>query len=353
MTSKLKDKRNLLSPDSTTESPTYPRDILNVDCWSLIKKFRPPIPEPLLEKSFNGIKNYDLNKIYSTNPRYIPRLLEQCLPMTTSPTPTPSSKPTQRNLETPPSSELEEIVGKNLTALLKLLEREKNPRRFKETILHIIQLYFDGLVEGEKNPDPEIWAEQSEAFDALWAGTRTTVSAYYGLGHYIPFDRVREKILPYSATLIKHGSRKNSKKRHLADNEITVTTCGISVNRKIKGSIDAIMPVASGGFEPAALLASYLDIKEVLPVRYSLLSRQDQAVLTPTSAPKEYIKESIDEKRILIVEDLVCYGNTIKKILTWIKEFSPSSIQVAVASGTKDKGGLQIENNCQYLCKIK
>ena len=48
------------------------------------------------------------------------------------------------------------ITG-DLPKLLKLIEHEEHPGRFKEAILGIIQLYFDGLVSADAVNNLNVW----------------------------------------------------------------------------------------------------------------------------------------------------------------------------------------------------
>ena len=187
------------------------------------------------------------------------------------------------------------FVGVHLSGLLKEIESQRDPNNFKEALLSSIQLYFDGLVEGRSElPNPEVWAEQLETLNALLRATGTTVSAFYRKNSEIPFDEVREVIMPYDSRLIKHGSKSEYKERHLAGKEQQVGNYAANIADVLESEeVDLIMPVASGGFEPALLTADYLGLKHIFPIRYSRVSRNDNGVLVPAQAPRDYPQQQI------------------------------------------------------------
>jgi hypoxanthine phosphoribosyltransferase len=94
--------------------------------------------------------------------------------------------------------------------------------------------------------------------------------------------------------------------------------------------IDLIIPVASGGFEPAAIIAYYLGISKMFPVRFSVSSRKDKRVLVPSQAPRNYSAKNIADKTVLIVDDVVATGTTTQKLTDWIRKFDPAKIYFAI-----------------------
>ncbi len=224
---------------------------------------------------------------------------------------------------------------KDLPALIKKIEKQEDSHEFKETILRITQLYFDGLVDIYKpQSDQRTWPEQSKALDALLKGVRLTVSGFYRHDKAIPFVEIKKEILPHSLTFIKHGSNKDYKMKHLERCESELYLYAESIAQGLAGEkIDLIIPVASGGFEPAALAADYLNIEKMLPVRYSNLCKCDIDVLIPTQAPKGYSGEQIIGKRILIIDDIVSLGKTIELVSRWAIRYTPASIHFAVVRG--------------------
>jgi hypoxanthine phosphoribosyltransferase len=248
------------------------------------------------------------------------------------------------------------FVGAQLPELLKEIESQRDPRKFKEAVLEGIQLYFDGLVEGRNElPNPEVWAEQLEALNAMLNGVGMTVAAFYRQNQEIPFDEVREAIMPYDSKLIRHGSQNGCKNRHLAGSEHQVGSYAVNVVNALDGEdVDLVIPVASGGFEPAFLTADYLGVNQLFPIRYSRVSRTDSRVLVPTQAPADYPMQQISGNRILLVDDIVASGATASKLAQWVKNYDPAKVYFAVVQGGgKDLGnsGFHSHQSSQHLYK--
>jgi len=220
----------------------------------------------------------------------------------------------------------------NLPELLKKIECETEPKAFKEAVLRSTQLYFDGIIE-EKDRFLNIytWKRQSEALNALLRGMKTTVVSYYNNNKEIPLDEVREAILPYASWLVKYGSEWKCKSRHLEGRESHVRKYAAKIASALEGEkVDLIIPVASGGFEPAALAADCLGMDQLLPIRYSRVSKLDSRVLVPKQAPNNHARQNIQEKNILLVDDIVASGNTISRVIGWAARYSPAKIYFAV-----------------------
>jgi len=248
------------------------------------------------------------------------------------------------------------FVGAQLPELLKEIESQRDPRKFKEAVLRGIQLYFDGLVEGRSgHPNPEAWAEQLEALNAMLSGVGMTVAAFYRQNQEIPFDEVRETIMPYDSRLIRHGSQKGCKNRHLAGSEHQVGSYAVKVANALESEeVDLVIPVASGGFEPAVLTADYLGVNQLFPIRYSRVSRTDGGVLVPTQAPVDYSMQQISGNRILLVDDIVASGATASKLAQWVKNYDPAKVYFAVVQGGGRylcNSGFHSHQNSQHLYK--
>jgi len=74
------------------------------------------------------------------------------------------------NPSKPSRSSSELFVNGKLQGLLHEIEIQKDPRKFKEAVLRVIQLYFDGLVEDRSSMkllNQKVWSEQLEALNAI------------------------------------------------------------------------------------------------------------------------------------------------------------------------------------------
>lgn len=227
----------------------------------------------------------------------------------------------------------------SISDLLKKIESQRNPLEFKEALLGCIQLYFDGLVDRrEEIENPEVWTEQLEALSAILTGVGITVVAFYRQNREIPFNEVREVVMPYNSTLIRHGSKSKPKGRHLAGCELLVGNYATSVANALTGEeFDLVIPIASGGFEPAVLTANYLGVNQFFPVRYSTVSRKDTEVLFPAYVTPDYLTQKISGRRILLIDDIVCHGRTASKLLRWIEKYNPASVHFAFVQGQGER----------------
>lgn len=230
------------------------------------------------------------------------------------------------------------FAGFTLPNLLKHIETQKDPRRFKEAMLRAVQLYFDGLVEQSTfRRNPQIWQEQEEALKAILSGVQLTVAGFYRHGGEVPFSSVRELVMPYERAIVTHGSGKACKGRHLAGNESQVGSYAISVADALREEkVDLVIPVASGGFEPATLTADYLGVSQMFPIRFSRVSRSDGGVLLPSQSPKRYAQQQVEGRNILVVDDIVASGKTTEEIANWLRGLNPARVYFAVVQGGAD-----------------
>jgi len=237
-----------------------------------------------------------------------------------------------------------------LSRLLEEIEKQRNPKLFKEAILKSAQLYYDGLIE---NPAPSgVWISQLETLDAIIDCTRETVGSFYEDHKKIPFDKIYERIAPHKSRLIKYGSRHACKYRHLAAYGRQIVDFSKDLSNALKWEkIDLIIPIASGGFEPAAFMADSLEVDEIFPVRYSSVSRKDKEVLIPAQAPLNYSENRISGNRVLIVDDLIEKGTTANNVIDWTKKYNPAQIYFTSVTGRKDLNHLNLcqRKDSEYL----
>lgn len=80
---------------------------------------------------------------------------------------------------------------------------------------------------------------------------------------------------------------------------------------KMSQKPDLIVGIARGGLIPARLLAKYLDVKDVYALTFK--KQGSQRVL------RSEIKESLGGKQILLVEDILESGRSLKTALTYLE----------------------------------
>jgi hypothetical protein len=221
-----------------------------------------------------------------------------------------------------------ELQSLRMPGRLEFIEDQNNklfrsPKKFKGAVLNTIQLYFDGLIKRDTEIGPDTWNEQQEALNALLYATRLTVSGFYR--SRIDYKQVANTILLYKNQIITYGSENACKGRHLDGLEWKVESCVDSALDTLKDlGINLIIPIASGGFEPALLVADYFNV-DVFPVRYSSFSKSDNEVKTPRLMPANISREMIAGKNVLIVDDIVSRCRTSVAVAQWIANLSPSS----------------------------
>lgn len=152
------------------------------------------------------------------------------------------------------------------------------PELFKNNVLSALQLYFDGLVES-RDLRPEVIEERHNVLNAMIKATRLTVPGYYRKEKEIQYRRVQERIMPLESAILKYGSKNRAKHRHLFGCEYSISEYGKMVERDFSDKgVQLVIPIASGGFEPGMLVAECLNVKNILPVRYSHIHRRDPYV---------------------------------------------------------------------------
>lgn len=90
---------------------------------------------------------------------------------------------------------------------------------------------------------------------------------------------------------------------------------------------DAIIAISRGGLVPARIVSDALNIEEVYSVKASLWG------ITGRKYRDVHIAETylpIKRKKILIIDDVVDSGKTIKRVVKYIKKYDPSDIATGV-----------------------
>lgn len=228
---------------------------------------------------------------------------------------------------------------RNLEESLETIALTDSPHNLREATLGAIQLYFDGLIRDlGAGKDPAIWAEQSQTLQSMIDGLRIAIEEEHDRDEMKYFEKLRGKILPHREQILRDGSREVSKFRHLGGKIKKVNRLA-ELAREIlaQNKPDLIIPVASGGFEPAAEIANHLGVERIMPIRYSRVSRGDYGVRLPFDAPEKYAFEQISGKRVLIVEDIVASGYTAEFVVDWTNKHNPAEVHFAYVLGGSDR----------------
>ncbi len=104
----------------------------------------------------------------------------------------------------------------------------------------------------------------------------------------------------------------------------------LEIKRKIISSDfrpDVIIGIARGGLVPARLISDYLFVKEMLSIRtehWGITANIDgEAVL------KDKLSSSLENKRVLIVDDITDTGQSMKISKDYIKSLGPAEVKTA------------------------
>ncbi|MBU0959214.1 MAG: phosphoribosyltransferase domain-containing protein [Nanoarchaeota archaeon] len=224
-----------------------------------------------------------------------------------------------------------------LDGLIQSLERlEGEVHSNREKIFRIAQLYIDGVIESKANRKAsyEEWEAKDSALRAInYAGMQAMDSFYRGEG--INEEQLRETILPHADTILRHGSLRASKKRHLTGVVDSVQDRILTLQRSLEkiGPLDSIVAVASGALEPAYVLAKVLEIPEVAAARLSRMAKNDSRVKTPTRDTDRYLRWHCEGKNVLVVEDIALEGVSMAKVLKKAIEYNPKRVVGLIIKG--------------------
>ena len=227
--------------------------------------------------------------------------------------------------------------GYKLEALLKNLEVCTNPLALREDICSIGQLYVDGIIGNDvqriirsiyASPESlEEWKEQKKILDAINLAGITAMGQFYS-GEGINARQVRGIILPYASEIIKYGSSSLAKLRHMTPQIDRMQKFGQFLQKYPNAivNIDSIVAVASGGLEPAYLVANAYGINDIAVPRYSSIGKRDSSVKLPKNAPQGYMENYSAGKDVAVVEDTVCLGESMREVIGKVLECSPKRV---------------------------
>jgi hypoxanthine phosphoribosyltransferase len=232
----------------------------------------------------------------------------------------------------------------HIEGLLKLFPAEDSDIMALHRICQISQLYFDGLVEQDL-PFTEIPSQRRVLEDILEAG-RLTGDCF--LGHHQESLKKAKELIKHDANdIARHSSPRTSRIRHCRGYEAIayLNEFASAVESAIPDSVDTLVCISSGGFEPAYVLSSIWRDAEIVPLRYSIRGRRDKDVKVPFNSGINYLLPAVEGKEVALVDDIIDYGATIFPCAELIARCRPKRLFCAVASlSTKDHGFYFREN---------
>lgn len=238
--------------------------------------------------------------------------------------------------------------NKNLKQLTEKIEREDNPVAFKDQLLSIIQLYFNGLLSENDEQSKE------ELPDKLCLAGKKAMGSFYR-GEGIDFDSVKEMFLPYASEIIEQNPEGAARCRHLLNYQQEVYQFGLKLPDILNGPFDTLVCVATGGFEPSFLAMDIMEKDSLIPVRYSHRRQMDTKVKILKKASAAYPR-MIKDKKVLVIEDWTIDGKSLVKVMKYVAKMEPSELYSAAVTGSTPgisiPGSTKINPMDPYIFKV-
>jgi hypothetical protein len=212
-----------------------------------------------------------------------------------------------------------QIEGKKLKKLIAEIEDPQHLKHFKNNLVGIIQLYLDGVI---RSSSPDSLRSINQLFRILC----TTVNKYYTFNS-VNLESLVASIKPYFDNVQKFGSRKRAEDPHLSGVfEVYLHEYFNHLDILLDMQIDTIAPIANGAIEAGAITALKYPEAKLLPLRYSR-SKRDKRVKVPKHLNQ---RELLQDKSVLIVEDISEEGRSILQVANHIKGYSPKLIYAII-----------------------
>lgn len=206
--------------------------------------------------------------------------------------------------------------------LIDKINSASSPKEIKDAFFSVSQLYFDGLLNlGEDRKTKEM----RELTETMINCAKSVVYDFY-IGDRGNIMNIKYPINEISQKIITISSGENVRHRHLNGyDEAVASSCSDVAAELYEKNINTVVPILSGGLEPAMLLAHNLNVKNVSPIRTHVGGTVDSENIINFYS----FRESIDGKNILISDDVLQTGSTAKSVMSFVKEFNPNNIYLS------------------------
>ncbi|MCK4808836.1 MAG: phosphoribosyltransferase [Candidatus Aenigmarchaeota archaeon] len=221
-----------------------------------------------------------------------------------------------------------------LADYLEMIQEENNPLDFKEQLLAVTQLYYDGILRdqfwsgnffGLKSKE---FSLKLEILDKLILSGKIAVGSFYE-GKGIDADEVRSIFMPYISDILRYGNAETpSKTRHLRFNWSDVQDFGIALQERLDYKVkfpDVIVSVASGGLEPAYLAMHVTEKDDLFVLRYST-EKEDSGVQVFGKDKDYFDGKNLKDKNVFVIDDIIETGTTMFNVLRYIFNLKPSEL---------------------------
>lgn len=233
--------------------------------------------------------------------------------------------------EKPHAIDNREIPENRLDKILSKIEREKSPGIILSGICKLGQVLFDGMLNDQNHKE---FDEQRRTLDSLIdIGTKAAYETYFSDSDP-DLDGIKHDIKEIEANLLKY-SDSDAKDRHLAYRRMDILYFGKMIAKLAeKEDTDTLVAVMSGALEPTFVAKNIFSDSVVLPLRYSYYSRSDLYVRKPNFLSQKEISKSVNNRKVLVIEDAAMTGKSMYNVINYVKKFSPSKLySVYVYSG--------------------
>ncbi len=222
-------------------------------------------------------------------------------------------------------------IEQKMASIFEIFERLKQTQGrsnylVMEDGLNLLKQYYDGLCKKRlfHSASQSRWENQRSTLEKLLLGCEDLVNCNYTGDKN---SKGAELILSVRSDIKKYA-KGEEEARHLRENDSIKELILIESLENLQnedGKFDSVFYVASGGAEPALLYCAR-NGGIPTPIRFSMYSKEDTHVRLPIDMPKEYLREKVEGKRILVVEDIVISGKSVVKTMDYLAKFDPKAI---------------------------
>lgn len=204
-------------------------------------------------------------------------------------------------------------------------------------LVNTLILYFNGLTEFSWNShkSKSTWERQKEVLDILVKGGQELVEEKISSSFQVSekyndlAQKIKTELVDHSEIILKYGSKK-TRNDQWDIWEYNYDRMG-ELAREV--SVDTIVPVSGKGFNVGFLAAlaygkgsdSIVPVKCSSSIRWKMLFK---GAKKPHHAPNEYYEEKFGGKDILITDNRIKGGGTIKRVVNEVKKYDPKNIYV-------------------------
>ncbi|MGV8152240.1 MAG: phosphoribosyltransferase [Candidatus Nanoarchaeia archaeon] len=232
--------------------------------------------------------------------------------------------------------EIENNLRKKITnshmykSILEVSEAKENQNQYRDydfccAVLNVAGLYFNSLIE---NSSSQNHSTLSKTLDDMLQAIKLTTSQYYNNRKIEKKSIIKDLVLENNGVLIENSMYQISHEKHLKydDFKYIKKSCESISDIMKEYDLELIMPIATGGFEPAGVIASNINNLNIFPIRYSRLNKNDKNVLVPKYITEEMVNKKIKDKKVLVIDDFISGGTTAQKTLDWVYSFKPEKL---------------------------